>query len=55
MEKLIYSDLKTIDMSNEEIQKDLIRNGCMVGMPGGEMMCKKSVTIIAGKSDESQK
>jgi hypothetical protein len=43
-----YPDLENIDLSDIEVQKDLIKLGICVGMPGGELIFVQSVEIVAG-------
>jgi len=46
-----YPDMGSIDLNDEEIQRDLIKRGVCVGMPGGTMIFTHSVRIVAGGAE----
>lgn len=43
-----YPDLETIDLSDPELQKDLIRKGMAVGVVGGPIVFTQAVDLVAG-------
>lgn len=45
-----FPDLETIDLSDIEVQKELILLGVAVGVPGGEVIFTKNCKLIAGRS-----
>lgn len=45
---LEFPKLDTISLADVDIQKELIKWGAAVGMPGGEMICIKAVKLVAG-------
>lgn len=48
MTKLYYPDKEAIDLNDPEIQRDLIKRGIAVGIPGGDFYFKENVELIAG-------
>lgn len=49
-----YPNLDKVDLNDIEVQKDLIRRGVAVGMPGGLLIFTESVKIIAGPDREEK-
>lgn len=47
-----YPQLETIDLSNIELQEDLIQKGVAVGVPGTTLIFTQAVELIAGKGDK---
>jgi hypothetical protein len=45
---IAYPGLKNIDLNDIDVQKDLIKAGVCVGMPGGELIFVQSVKLVAG-------
>jgi len=45
---LEFPELDTINLGDPDVQKQLIKWGCAVGMPGGEIIMTKNVKMIAG-------
>lgn len=43
-----YPDLENISLNDIEVQKDLIKMGVCVGMPGSELIFVQSVKLVAG-------
>ena len=50
-----FPKLDTINLGDPEMQKELIKWGVVVGIPGGEMVCTKSVKLVAGGKDEESR
>ena len=48
---LEYPDLEFINLNDPEIQKDLIKRGVCVGMPGGLLIFTEDVKIVAGGAE----
>ena len=46
--RIMYPGLEVIDLSDPEIQKDLILKGVAVGVPGGEILFTHNVVLEAG-------
>ena len=51
---ITFPDLDKINLNDVEVQKELIRSGVAVGMPGGPMVFTESVRIVAGKNEDGQ-
>lgn len=47
---LEFPDLETISLGDPDIQRQLIKWGLAVGIPGGEFCVTKNVKLIAGKN-----
>jgi hypothetical protein len=45
---LEFPGKETISLSDPEIQKELIRRGFAIGIPGGEFIVTHSVKLVAG-------
>ena len=45
---LEFPELETINLGDHDIQKQLIKWGFAVGIPGGEFVVTKNVKLIAG-------
>ena len=43
-----YPELETINLNDPEIQKDLIRKGVAVGIPGTSIIFTEHVELVAG-------
>lgn len=52
--KIDYPDLETIKLSDPEIQRDLIRKGVAVGLPGTHILVTKGVVLTAGGGDKKE-
>ena len=50
-----FPELETINLGDPYIQKQLIKYGLAVGIPGGEIIMKKSVKMVAGGKDEESR
>lgn len=48
---LEFPGLSTINLGDPEIQKELIKWGFAVGIPGGELLFRKSVRLVALKEE----
>jgi hypothetical protein len=49
---LEFPELETINLGDPEIQKQLIKWGVAVGIPGGEFAMVKSTKLLAGDACE---
>jgi len=45
---LEFPGKETISLSDPEIQKELIKRGFAIGIPGGEFIVTHSVKLVAG-------
>lgn len=46
--KIEYPDLEYVNINDPEIQKDLIRKGVAVGVPGATLIFTQPVLLVAG-------